>query len=296
MKQSFREKIRPSLIKYKSLYSGLKFSHQIFSELTSSMHTLPDFLIIGAAKSGTTSLFEHLIKHPSIFPPLAQQPNFFTTNYHKGESWYRSYFPSIITKNLTQNIKKQKFLTGEASTQYYWYPHAAKRAKALLPDAKIILLLRNPIDRSHSQYQMELNKGNEKLISFEDAIEQENERIQSEYDKMLQDENYYSKQYTIQSYITKSIYVNYIEEWLKYFPREQFLFLNSEEFNSDTSKVYKKTLNFLEISEIDFKNYEVFRAAKYSEMNPSTRKKLSEFFKPYNEKLYKLIDQNFHWD
>ena len=114
----------------------------------------------------THFLFEHLIKHPSIFPPLAQQPNFFTTNYHKGESWYRSYFPSIITKHLTQNIKKRKFLTGEASTQYYWYPHAAKRAKALLPDAKIILLLRNPIDRSHSQYQMELNKGNEKLISF----------------------------------------------------------------------------------------------------------------------------------
>ena len=260
------------------------------------MHTLPDFLIIGTAKSGTTSLFEHLIKHPSIFPPLAQQPNFFTTHYHKGESWYRCYFPSIITKNLTQNIKKQKFLTGEASTQYYWYPHAVKRVKSLLPNAKIILLLRNPIDRSYSQYQMEFSKGNDELSSFEDAIELENERIQDEYEKMLQDENYYSKKYTIQSYITKSIYVNYIEEWLKYFPREQFLFLNSEEFNSDTSKVYKKTLNFLEISEIDFKNYEVFRAAKYSEMNPSTRKKLSEFFKPYNEKLYKLIDQNFHWD
>ena len=296
MKQSIREKIRPSLIKHKSLYAGLKFSHQIYSELTSSMHILPDFLIIGTAKSGTTSLFENLIKHPSIFPPLAQQPNFFTSYYYKGQSWYRSYFPSIISKNLNQNIKKKKFLTGEGSTQYYWYPHAPKRVKSLLPNVKIILLLRNPIDRSYSQYQMEFSKGNEELSSFEDAIELENERIQDEYEKMLQDENYYSKKYTIQSYITKSIYVNYIEEWLKYFPREQFLFLNSEEFNSDTSKVYKKTLNFLEISEIDLKNYEVFRAAKYSKMNPSTRKKLSEFFKPYNEKLYKLIDQNFHWD
>jgi hypothetical protein len=296
MKQSIREKIRPSLIKHKSLYSGLKFSHHIFSQLTSSMHTLPDFLIIGTAKSGTTSLFEHLIKHPSIFPPLAQQPNFFTSHFHKGESWYRSYFPSIISKNLTQNIKKQKFLTGEASTQYYWYPHAAKRVKSILPNAKIILLLRNPIDRSYSQYQMEFSKGNEESSSFEDAIELENERIQPEYKKMLQDKNYYSKKYTIQSYITKSIYVNYIEEWFKYFPKEQFLFLNSEEFNSDTSKVYKKTLNFLEIPEIDFKKYDIFRAAKYSEMNPNTRKKLSKFFKPYNEKLYKLIDQNFHWD
>ena len=296
MKQSIREKVRPSLVKHKSLYSSLRFSHQIYSKLTSPMHTLPDFLIIGAAKSGTTSLFEHLIKHPSIFPPLAQQPNFFTSNFHNGESWYRSYFPSIITKNITQTIKKKKFLTGEASTQYYWYPHAAKRAKSLLPNAKIILLLRNPIDRSYSQYQMEFSKGNEELISFEDAIEQENERIKDEYDKMLHDENYYSNQYTIQSYITKSIYVNYIEEWFKYFPREQFLFLNSEDFNSNTSKVYKQTLNFLNVSEIDFKKYEVFRAAKYQEMNPSTRKKLSEFFKPHNEKLYKLINQNFHWD
>ena len=93
---------------------------------------------------------------------------------------------------------------------------------------------------------MEFSKGNEELSSFEDAIELENERIQDEYEKMLQDENYYSKKYTIQSYITKSIYVNYIEEWLKYFPREQFLFLNSEEFNSDTSKVYKKTFYFFQ--------------------------------------------------
>ena len=143
---------------------------------------------------------------------------------------------------------------------------------------------------------MEFSKGNEQLSSFENAIELENERIQDEYQKMLHDETYYSKKYTIQSYITKSIYVNYIEEWFKYFPKKQFLFLNSEEFNSDTSKVYKKTLNFLDIPEIDFKKYEVFRAAKYPEMNSTTRKKLSKFFKPHNEKLYKLINQNFHWD
>jgi|ETNmetMinimDraft_5_1059913.scaffolds.fasta_scaffold30479_2 hypothetical protein len=296
MKQSIREKIRPSLMKHKSLYSTLKFSYQIFSQLTSSMHTLPDFLIIGAAKSGTTSLFEHLIKHPSVFPPLAQQPNFFTTHYQNGESWYRSYFPLTITKNLTQNIKKQKFLTGEASTQYYWYPHAPERTKLLLPNAKIILLLRNPIDRSYSQYQMEFNKGNEELSFFEDAIEVENKRIEDEYKKMLDNKNYYSKQYTIQSYLTKSIYVNFIQDWFKYFPREQFLFLNSDEFDSDTSKVYKKTLNFLELPEIDLKKYEVYREAKYSEMNPNTRKKLSDFFKPHNEKLYKLIGENFNWN
>ncbi len=296
MKQSIREKIRPSLLRHKTLHTSLKLSHQIFSELTSSLHTLPDFLIIGTAKSGTTSLFEHLIKHPSIFPPLAQQPNFFTSHFYKGESWYRSYFPSIFTKYITQNIRKQKFLTGEASTQYYWYPHAAKRAKLLLPNAKIILLLRNPIDRSYSQYQMELKKGNENLLSFEEAIEQENERINKEYERMLQDENYYSQKYTIQSYLTKSIYANYIEDWFKYFPREQFLFLNSEEFNSNTSKVYKKTLNFLEIPEIDFDDYEVFRSSKYEEMNSSTRKKLSKYFKPHNERLYKLINMNFLWN
>ena len=74
------------------------------------------------------------------------------------------------------------------------------------------------------------------------------------------------------------------------------MFLNSEEFNSDTSKVYKITLNFLEISEIDLKNYEVFRAAKYSKMNPSTRKKLSEFFKPYNEKLESFLKMKFNWE
>ena len=138
--QSNREKIR-SLIGDTSLYSFAKTIHKVYTKLTADFHALPNFLIIGAAKSGTSSLYEYLNNHQSILPCVVKEPNFFTEYYERGVDWYKSCFP----------FKFQKSISGEATARYYWYPFAAERAHRVVPNAKIILLVRNPIDRSYSQ-------------------------------------------------------------------------------------------------------------------------------------------------
>ena len=137
MKRNIRVKVKPWLLQHNRLYQSARTTHRIYSKVTYPFHTLPDFLIIGAPKSGTSSLYDYLIEHPSIFSAVVKEPNYFAMYYNKSLAWYRSCFPSIFTKYYTENIKKKKFVTGEASTQYYWYPHAAKRAKKVFSEKGI---------------------------------------------------------------------------------------------------------------------------------------------------------------
>jgi hypothetical protein len=290
-----RKKIRPWLSKRPRLYSFVKSFYNLYSNLTGPMHVLPDFLIIGAAKSGTSSLYDYLVQHPSIFPCIVKEPNYFARYYDKGTSWYKGCFSTTMLKYNTEKIKKLKFLTGEASTQYYWYPHVPKRVKQLLPNVKLIILLRNPVDRSFSHYQMEVRHGNENL-SFEEAIKEEEKRTESEYEKIINDEYYFSSKYTMQAYIAKSIYIESVKRWTNYFPKEQILFVNSADFYKNTPETMNKIFDFLDLPHHSLSNYEVIRKGNYSKIKSSTRQELLEFFKPYNEELYKHIGINFDWN
>lgn len=290
-----RNKIRSWSQKNPKIHKFSKSLFNTYCKLIGPMHVLPNFIIIGAAKSGTSSLYEYLIQHPSIYKCLVKEPNYFANYFHKNIDWYRSFFPSTLTKFYVEKTLKNKFSTGEASTQYYWYPHTAERVKQLLPNVKLIVLLRNPIERSFSHYQMEVRNGNEKL-SFEEAIKKEKERTQGEYEKILSDKLYFSPKYTMQAYIEKSIYINSIKRWTKYFPLEQFLFVKAEDFYENTTKELNKILKFLDLSEFELKKYDVLRKGSYSKLNSQTREELCEFFKPYNEELYRHIGINFNWD
>ena len=160
--------------------------------------------------------------------------------------------------------------------------------------AKIILLLRNPIDRAYSHYQMEVDSGNEKL-SFEDAINQEEERITSDMKKMENDENFYSVNFYRKSYLTRGIYVDQLKRWFKYFPREKFLILKSEDLYSNPSNTYQQVLDFLGLSNYELTSFKAHRMRDYSPISSQTREKLTKYFEPYNEQLYELLDRNYDW-
>jgi len=114
-------------------------------------------------------------------------------------------------------------LTGEA-TPYLFHPHAPKRVHALVPNDRLIVLLRNPIDRAYSHYQHHVIRGRESL-SFEEAIDAEPGRIEGEYEKMMQDEYYRSLNYIGYAYLTRGIYVDHLKRWGEYFDKDQFLIL-----------------------------------------------------------------------
>jgi len=288
MKQSTRQKTLPKLINHPILYKLAKFSHRTYCKITQDIHSEPNFIIIGVDKGGTSSLYDYLIQHPQIKPCVVKEPNYFAMYYDRGMSWYKSCFP-------TQFSKKNNFITGEASTQYYWYPHTAQRIKNSFPNIKLILLLRNPIDRAFSHYNMNV-RGAKEDLTFEDAIDEEHQRIDSEYKKILDDPYYFSPKYSLQAYISKSLYINILPNWLKHFKKSQFLIIKSEDFYADPDKIYNQTLSFLNLKPFHLEKYHIVRQGKYDGLNPDTRKKLTEFFKPYNEKLYSYLDRNFEWE
>ena len=164
-------------------------AYLIYCKLTGPFRMKPDFIIIGSEKCGTTSLYEYLKKHPNIIASTGKEVSFFDKNFHRGNGWYKSFFPSLLTKFFKQTFSRTKILTFEATPRYLIHPHAAKRISKLYPNVKLIVLFRNPIDRAYSHYEQETIYAGRETLSFEEAIEKENERISHEYEKMERDEN-----------------------------------------------------------------------------------------------------------
>lgn len=294
MSISNRIKLGSWLRKHPSLLPIAQSINRIVYNVTGSSHVLPNFLIIGAARSGTTSLYEYLSKHPSIIPGIGKEVYFFDKQFSKGINWYKSFFPTKLNMSRTQNKLQSKCLTGEATPRYLHYPHAPKRIFSMLPNVKLIVLLRNPIDRAYSHYQMEVDSGHEKL-SFEDAISNEEEKITNDMKKMVIDENFYSVNFYRKSYLTRGIYAAQLERWFEYFPKEQFMILKSEDLYSNPSKIYKQVLDFLDLPKHELNSFKAHRMRKYMSIESETRIKLNDYFKPHNEKLYKLLGRDFDW-
>jgi hypothetical protein len=258
---------------------------------------LPDFIVIGAQRCGTSHFYGLLITHPCISPASRKEIHFFDYNFNKGILWYRKHFPPYLLKDRAMK-KCGYFITGEASPYYIFYPHAAKRISKLMPNIKLIILLRNPVDRAYSHYCHEV-RTKEESLSFEDAIKKEEERMQGELDKMIADETYYSFNHQHSTYLSRGIYIDQIKAWMDIFPRRQFLILKSEDFFDNQETTIKKTLKFLGLpdellSNCDFGSTP--RQYPYPKMEDKVRKRLIDYYKPYNQKLYELLGVNFDWD
>lgn len=284
----------------------LELTTQTFRGMTSSIRGLPDFLIIGAQRCGTTSLYYYLTEHPNIFPSSVKEVHFFDDSFTKGMHWYRAQFPTIVEKYYIERIRKHGFLTGEATPSYLLHPHAPKRIFQVMPKAKLIVLLRNPVDRAYSHYWLRTTLGDETL-SFEDAIHAEEERISEARERLLADENYHDKHRRV-SYLSRGIYVDQLRRWMNYYPKEQFLILRSEDLYSDPAGITKQALEFIGVpgQEIntnkEYKQYRLGRKRGYlnkekpPKMSPDTRKYLLDYFKPHNAHLYEFLGRDFGWD
>jgi len=292
-----RRTIRHKLDKHKKLQKLTTKLYLKYCNITGFSHVLPDFLIIGFPKCGTTSLYEYLLQHPDIHPPIGKEIDYFDRLYFRGKNWYKVRFPTFFEKYFFTKVLGRDFLTGEATPRYMVHPHALNRIKKIIPTAKFIVLLRNPIDRAFSHYNMNFRNGYE-YLSFEEAIKKEKSRIERRYEKMVNEQNYYSWDYDLFAYLQQGIYFDKIKRWFEIFPREQFLILQSEDFLKNPSKIYYQTLEFLNLHRwepLEFKLYKT-RLNKSNKIKPEFRQFLLEFFKQYNENLFKLLGRRYNWD
>ena len=286
--------VKRALKRYSAPYLALWVMRLGFHRLTRSLRTLPDFLIIGAQRSGTTSLYNYLCEHPAIAPALRKEIHFFDNNFKKGLPWYRSYFPLNLEKRRALQDRGQGLLSGESTPYYLFHPTVPARVFASLPKVKLIALLRNPIDRAYSHYQHEVNLGVEKA-AFEDAIRKEKEALASEEQRLGTEKGYQSFAYQNYSYLSRGIYVDQIKAWRKYFNQESLLILKSEDFYANPRQAMKQVFSFLALPAREAVTYRRYNEARYPPMSTDTRRILAHFFEPHNQNLYEYLGINFDW-
>lgn len=266
-----------------------------YGRLTASMRPLPDFLILGAQRSGTTSLARYLAQHPAVRTMASiKGAHYFDKNYQRGLAWYRGHFPSTPYRSYVRRRTGFDLVTGEGSPYYLLHPLVPSRVAEVMPRAKLIAMLRDPIERAYSGYQHEFGRGFETL-PFEEAIDAERGRLEGERERMLADPAYDSFDLQHHSYLTRGLYLDQLLHWEEHLPRQQMLVIGAEEFFAEPERVFAEVLEFLELPAWKLAGYEQHNARSYAPMSPRMRARLEEFFRDPNRRLFEHLGRAFAW-
>jgi hypothetical protein len=214
-----------------------------------------------------------------------KETKFFDRFYDKGISWYRHQFPLASSRKLA----------GDNTPYYVFHPLVPERVYQACPNTKLILMLRNPIDRAYSQYQMERRKGRELHDTFELAIYGEIERIKLAKEELLNAPLANNHAHENTSYLSRGLYIEQIEMWLKWFDLKDLLVCESETFFSNPKSGLNNVYSFLGIKHIFPKDLTPRNVVKYSPLTSQFREELNAFYAPYNQRLEQLLDRKLNW-
>lgn len=266
-----------------------------------SHHLSPSFLIIGAPKAGTTSLFQYLTQHPKILSPKEKEILYFSAKQYKGLKWYLNHFPK----------KAIEHLTFEATPSYMYYKKGLKRIKHLFPDVKLIIILRNPIKRAFSQWNFN-QEGSSYLLEHPFAIDKRTFKvaIQEELDGL-------KIRHPLHKYLYRSEYPQHLANVYQYFDKQQVLVLDFEELKNQPQKVLAEVTAFLQIENVynRFKKSEerlegllqtkdhenknelkTYNANPYKEkIDKETEALLKAYFEPFDKEIVRLTGRTFSW-
>jgi Sulfotransferase domain len=259
---------------------------------------LPDFVIIGCQRGGTSSLYSYLGQHPGISPSLRKETEFFTARYRLGESWYRANFPHQIRRRLAK-LRGTDLLTFEATPDYLVDPRAPRRCRELLPDARIVLLLREPGERAISHYHHNVRLGLEKE-SLTRAIALEDGRLAGDLAELKGDSLSPVTAFRLFSYATRGQYAEQLERWFAAYPREQILILESEKFFQSPDAVLQQILSFVGADPwlpADFRNhsYATPDAAGHRGVPNELSAIFANKFYASNLVLRDMLDEEIEW-
>lgn len=269
--------------------------------LTASARISPDYLIAGTKKGGTTSLANWLVQHPGVlrmFPKTQRHKSahYFDVNFTRSPAWYRSHFPTRQHRQRrTQELGYQP-LVGEASPYYMFHPAAPDRVKSMLPDAKVIMLLREPVSRAYSHYWDRVSTGFETAATFEEAIAAEAQRLSTADDPLFADPSYVHYSHEHHSYLARGRYSEQLSRWSPLLDDDHLLVLEFERMKSEPLALFAEVLDFLGLPPCDTID---FRARNERKQQPplsaATRESLVDYFRPYNRQLVQLTGREFSW-
>jgi hypothetical protein len=270
----------------RSLTRGVYGGVRVLQRASSSARMLPTFLVVGAKRAGTSSLYRYLTSHPDVRPCASGKgTHYFDVSYGRGWRWYRSSFP----------LAARGGITGEASPYYMFHPLAPARIAARLPDARLIVLLRDPVERAWSHYHNERRLQAEPL-SFEDAIGSEPERLAGQAEQMAADPGFQSFAWRHWSYLTRGRYAEQLERLYELFPPSQVLVVQSELLRDDPNRALEDVWRFLELAPFTVQDrFAIKPNHSHETMAAATRARLNAYFAEINQRLYRLPGVGFRW-
>lgn len=260
---------------------------------------MPDFVIIGTKRGGTTSLWNWLLRHPSMLPmwPATQNlksPHYFYWHYANGPRWYRGFFPTRLTRAVRGVRAPGRVVSGEASPCYLSDPRVPARVAAELPRTKVIVLLRDPVERAYSHFRERTNAGVE-TETFERALELEDQRLAGELERMHAEPFYYSRPHDWYSYRSRGVYLPQLQAWQDVTPAERMLVVRSEDLYEDPAHTYRTVTDFVGLSPFDLQQPKRHNYHPAQDMPASSRAELTSFFAPHNQRLYDLLGRDLGW-
>jgi hypothetical protein len=260
---------------------------------------LPGLLVIGAQRAGTSSLYKYLEGHPLLLAALRKETRYFSGNYGRGEDWYRAHFASRARHALLSRRHGRPPVGFEATPAYLFHPLAPERAARLVPGAKLVVLLRDPVERAWSHYHHVARRRREEL-SFTDAVAAEPARLALEAERLAADPLAETRLLNRYGYIAKGRYAEQIERWLQHYPRTQLLVLRTEDLFARPRMVLGDLYRFLGLPEwypAEFGNHSyVITTPSRSPVPEDVRERLGAEYAPHNRRLYELVGRDFGWD
>ena len=263
--------------------------------VTGPARMLPGFLIAGSQRCGTTSMYRTLSQHPGVLKAVLHKGvHYFDMNYDRGLGWYRAHFPLRAAGRRAGRAAGSPALTFESSPYYLFHPLAADRIAHDLPEVKLLVLVRDPVQRAYSAYAHELARGFERE-QFPRALELEPERLRGEAERMTQDPAYLSHSHQHHAYLARGRYAEQLERLEGIFGTDRIHVVDSGDFFTEPEPVYDGVLDFLGLRWHDYPEFERHNARPRSPMPEPLRAQLDDYFGPFDEKLTRWLGRTPSW-
>jgi len=299
----------------------------------------PEFMLVGGMKCGSTSFARYLSAHPQVKISGPKEPHYWS--WRRYPARYQNFF---VNESPILDPGPGQYVSGEFSTSSLIHPLVPRRVQAYLPGLKIFVLLRNPVDRAYSHFMMSKMAGLEKACSFEDIVRREMDEIpellaahergflstegeskscystidgtpicvakhEQGWPKRRLRDDLDLRDFYFQSYVFRSLYHDQLHRWLRLFPRQQLMIIQSERFFGNAAETMLEVAKFLRLEPFQFQPADQLQRSwdagagnvlkmpqAYPAMDDATRRILADFFEPYNQQLYRLMGADFGWN
>jgi hypothetical protein len=277
------------------LKDGGRWGRDRLALATWERRVLPDVILAGVQRSGTTALFEALYRLPNVERPRrGKGSHYFSYNYSRGWPWFQSQFPTAAWARSVEWRTGRPLFSFDACPYYLFHPFAVERMAQALPEVRVMVMLRDPVRRAESHYHHSVSHGHEDL-GLAEALEREQPRMAGEIERMERDWSYWGHHHEHHSYLAKGLYAEQLERLFRWYDRDQVMVIQSEEFYRQPNRVLSEVTSWLDLPPVSLVGGDDRNSHRYRPMDQGMRRQLIEMYREPNEQLYDLLGRRFDW-